>query len=77
MWRGTASGGRNKQDTRLHFHRHRFVEMMNGTKLGAMQASDTSQGHTFTRLQNAGYSLPEDFDIGAFLSTTPMWHLCT
>ncbi len=68
VWRGTASGGRNKEDNWWHFHRHRFVEMMNGTKFSAMQAGDKDQGRTFDVLPNDGYSLPENYDIGTLLS---------
>jgi hypothetical protein len=32
MWRGVASGGRNKVDNWKGFHRHRMVSMLNGTQ---------------------------------------------
>lgn len=31
MWRGAASGGRNRAENWKHFQRHRFVAMVNGT----------------------------------------------
>ncbi|EOA84657.1 glycosyltransferase family 90 protein [Exserohilum turcica Et28A] len=31
VWRGVASGGRNKKENWTRFHRHRFVSMLNGT----------------------------------------------
>lgn len=31
LWRGVASGGRNRKENWTHFHRHRFVQMLNGT----------------------------------------------
>ncbi len=34
IWRGAATGGRNKIDTWTGFHRHRLVSMMNGTQMG-------------------------------------------
>ncbi|KAI9885910.1 MAG: hypothetical protein M1823_002283 [Watsoniomyces obsoletus] len=33
IWRGAATGGRNKIDTWRGFHRHRLVSMMNGTQV--------------------------------------------
>lgn len=40
VWRGVASGGRNKRENWTHFHRHRLVEMLNGTTVTAMEKSD-------------------------------------
>jgi len=37
VWRGVASGGRNKPDNWRHFHRHRLVEMLNGTTVGGAE----------------------------------------
>lgn len=34
IWRGAATGGRNKIDTWTGFQRHRFVSMINGTQVG-------------------------------------------
>lgn len=31
VWRGAASGGKNRASTWTRFHRHRFVSMLNGT----------------------------------------------
>jgi hypothetical protein len=39
IWRGVASGGRNRAETWRHFQRHRFVQMMNGTAV--LQAETT------------------------------------
>lgn len=33
IWRGGATGGRNREDNWTRFQRHRFVSMMNGTKV--------------------------------------------
>ncbi|KAK7948189.1 Lipopolysaccharide-modifying protein [Apiospora aurea] len=40
MWRGVASGGRNKVDNWWHFQRHRWAQMMNGTTLQKVIAAD-------------------------------------
>jgi len=33
IWRGVASGGRNKLETWPHFHRHRLLQMLNGSSV--------------------------------------------
>lgn len=40
IWRGLASGGRNKADNWKGFHRHRLVSMLNGTQ--ALQMPNNS-----------------------------------
>jgi hypothetical protein len=57
IWRGTASGGRNKQDNWWHFHRHRWVQMMNATVLTAMERGNLTEGQTFSLPPNNGYSV--------------------
>ncbi|PHH80370.1 hypothetical protein CDD80_1815 [Ophiocordyceps camponoti-rufipedis] len=47
VWRGTASGGRNKKDNWWHFHRHRWVQMLNGTTVAAVGSGDSTRGPTF------------------------------
>jgi hypothetical protein len=47
IWRGVASGGRNKDDNWWHFHRHRFVQMMNGTTVSLVESGDGAAGPTF------------------------------
>jgi len=49
IWRGVASGGRNKADTWRHFQRHRFVQMVNGT---AVVRAET------TRIRAETFDLP-------------------
>ncbi|KAI5862073.1 glycosyltransferase family 90 protein [Durotheca rogersii] len=39
VWRGVASGGRNKKENWTHFQRHRLIEMLNGTAVSAMEAN--------------------------------------
>ncbi|KAF2134855.1 glycosyltransferase family 90 protein [Dothidotthia symphoricarpi CBS 119687] len=42
VWRGVASGGRNREENWTRFHRHRFVSMMNGTSVETAETnSDT------------------------------------
>jgi hypothetical protein len=58
LWRGVASGGRNKAENWSHFQRHRFVQMMNGTRV--------KQAET-TRIRAETFDLPalEDYHIKA------------
>ncbi|KAK1750500.1 hypothetical protein QBC47DRAFT_393588 [Echria macrotheca] len=50
VWRGAASGARNKDDNWWHNHRHRFIQMMNGTTVASMEAGDVEAGPTFRLL---------------------------
>ncbi|KAK0934062.1 hypothetical protein LTR29_014378 [Friedmanniomyces endolithicus] len=48
VWRGVASGGRNKAETWTHFHRHRYVQMLNGTAVHAAETGSLpAEGTTF------------------------------
>ncbi|KAI1435826.1 capsular associated protein [Xylaria sp. CBS 124048] len=38
IWRGVASGGRHKEENWWAFHRHRFMQMMNGTTVSLVEA---------------------------------------
>ncbi|KAL1836420.1 hypothetical protein VTJ49DRAFT_5170 [Mycothermus thermophilus] len=50
VWRGSASGLRNKAENWWHNHRHRFIQMLNATTLGAIEAGDTGAARTFRLL---------------------------
>ncbi|KAJ4408397.1 hypothetical protein N0V82_009716 [Gnomoniopsis sp. IMI 355080] len=47
IWRGVASGGRNRKDNWWHLHRHRWVQTMNGTVVRRKEAGDQEAGPTF------------------------------
>lgn len=53
IWRGVASGGRNREDNWWRLHRHRWVQTMNGTVVRKKEAGDRGAGPTF-RLPPAG-----------------------
>ncbi|KAK7980560.1 arginine rich protein [Apiospora arundinis] len=57
MWRGVASGGRNKADNWWKFHRHRWAQMMNGTTLQKVLAGSEAAAPTFTLLPPSVYNL--------------------
>lgn len=42
MWRGKASGGRNKPETWTRFQRHRFVALANGTAVSMAEESGSA-----------------------------------
>ncbi|KAF4981851.1 hypothetical protein FZEAL_2430 [Fusarium zealandicum] len=42
VWRGVATGGKNKADNWRGFHRHRFVSMNNGTKVSSVEAGEAT-----------------------------------
>ena len=46
VWRGVASGGRNKKENWSHFQRHRLIEMLNGTTVSGME-ENSSRAMTF------------------------------
>ncbi|KAI1436884.1 glycosyltransferase family 90 protein [Xylaria sp. CBS 124048] len=46
VWRGVASGGRNKKENWTHFQRHRLVEMLNGTTVSEAEQT-RSRAMTF------------------------------
>ncbi|KAF2197015.1 hypothetical protein GQ43DRAFT_226771 [Delitschia confertaspora ATCC 74209] len=49
VWRGMASGGRNKRENWRRFQRHRFLEMVNGTSVEVAERNPEKpgQGQTF------------------------------
>ncbi|TKA62496.1 hypothetical protein B0A55_10947 [Friedmanniomyces simplex] len=58
VWRGVASGGRNKAETWTHFHRHRYVQMLNGTAVHESEiGSLPAEGTTFKLPAQGHYSL--------------------
>lgn len=53
LWRGVASGGRNRKENWTHFHRHRFVQMLNGS---AVRGAGFAAGK---RLETTNMPFPE------------------
>lgn len=46
VWRGVASGGRNKKENWAHFQRHRLIEMLNGTTVAEIERNESSPAST-------------------------------
>lgn len=69
IWRGVASGGRNKKDNWSHFQRHRLLEMLNGTTVTALE-HDGARAMTFDMapLQMYDYKRRRNMSIGDFLT---------
>ncbi|KAI0395388.1 glycosyltransferase family 90 protein [Xylariaceae sp. FL0594] len=57
VWRGVASGGRNKAENWAHFQRHRLVEMLNGTTVSRVEAAK-SRAATFQMPSPKQYPIP-------------------
>jgi hypothetical protein len=71
IWRGAASGGRNKEDNWWHFQRHRFVQMMNGSTVTRVEKGEGKAGPSFI-LPPAGPYSPRaqgEGRLGAWLDT--------
>lgn len=71
IWRGTASGGRNKEDNWRHFHRHRWVQMMNATVVTAMERDNLTEWQTFSLPPSERYPVSAQIEdrLGEWLST--------
>ncbi|CAK7203014.1 hypothetical protein SEUCBS139899_005743 [Sporothrix eucalyptigena] len=69
IWRGVASGGRNKKENWSHFQRHRLLEMLNGTTVSALE-KDGARANTFDMapLSMYDYKRRRNGSVGAFLS---------
>jgi hypothetical protein len=72
IWRGVASGGRNREKNWTRFHRHRFVSMLNGSYIRSIERSPdfTGQGQAFNLQSYATYKLAATkyTDLGAWLN---------
>ncbi|KAK3319625.1 hypothetical protein B0T19DRAFT_432766 [Cercophora scortea] len=83
VWRGVASGGRNKIDNWTHFQRHRFVQMMNGTTVSAVERGEAARAPTFALAPVDVYNITaqRNGQLGSWVSTfadVGMTHLlCT
>ncbi|KAI0132962.1 hypothetical protein BJ170DRAFT_267822 [Xylariales sp. AK1849] len=70
VWRGVASGGRNKKENWSHFQRHRLIEMLNGTTVSGMEENHT-RAPTFEMPSMHKYDFPRrrEGTIGSWLET--------
>lgn len=68
IWRGDASGGKNTKDNWAHFHRHRLLQMLNGTTVSNMEKSQT-RAATFELPPASKYNIPRQLrgTLGAWL----------
>jgi len=57
IWRGVASGGRNKPETWQHFHRHRLVQMLNGSTVSSAELADSTAAQSFSLPNQTDYPL--------------------
>jgi len=72
VWRGVASGGRNREENWNRFHRHRFVSMLNGTYVENVKTDSdgNAKGQTFKLQSYAAYQLSatNDMNLGGWLN---------
>lgn len=61
VWRGVATGGKNREENWRAFQRHRFVAMNNGTKLG--RAEDWTESPANFALPSPQYHLASQQSI--------------
>ncbi|KAF2265321.1 hypothetical protein CC78DRAFT_532535 [Lojkania enalia] len=73
MWRGSASGGRNRKENWTRFHRHRLVSMLNGTqvRLAERNPEGPGQGPNFVLQSYQTYRLTVTryMDLGTWLDS--------
>ncbi|CAA9956908.1 CAP10 domain containing protein [Pyrenophora teres f. maculata] len=72
VWRGVASGGRNKEENWTRFHRHRFITMLNGTYVEKVETDSdaVAKGRTFNLQSYATYQLSatKHMNLGRWLN---------
>ncbi|KAK4891503.1 hypothetical protein LTR49_028663, partial [Elasticomyces elasticus] len=72
VWRGLASVGGNKADTWTHFHRHRYMQILNGTAVDKFEiGSLPAEGTSFKLPTHGRYSFAasRNGSLGGWLST--------
>lgn len=57
IWRGSASGGRNKEENWARFQRHRFVSMINATSINQLELHSETPAPNFVIPGNHTYDL--------------------
>lgn len=60
VWRGVASGGRNREENWYYFQRHRLVQMLNGTTVAGIESGEEERAPSF--------EMPPTETYGALLS---------
>ncbi|KAI0871714.1 capsular associated protein [Hypoxylon argillaceum] len=70
VWRGVASGGRHKDDNWWGFHRHRFIQMMNGTAVSLLEAGeDVTPSFQMSGFSEHQVSMQKEGGLGKWLSS--------
>ncbi|ATY65888.1 capsule associated [Cordyceps militaris] len=70
IWRGVATGGRNRPETWKGFQRHRFVAMNNGTTLSRAEVTDAEAPENFAMPDRSVYRVRAQTDgkLGEWIS---------
>ncbi|KAF2716383.1 glycosyltransferase family 90 protein [Polychaeton citri CBS 116435] len=69
IWRGAASGGRNKKENWTRFQRHRFLSMVNGTSVALAENDDPTAAPNFAVPEVGQYGLSAFKKAGQSLGT--------
>ncbi|GAP91546.1 putative lipopolysaccharide-modifying protein [Rosellinia necatrix] len=70
VWRGVASGGRNKEENWWAFQRHRFVQMMNGTAVSLSETDpDATPSFNLSGLSQYEIRAQKTGELGKWLSS--------
>ncbi|KAI5356834.1 putative glycosyl transferase CAP10 domain-containing protein [Septoria linicola] len=57
IWRGSASGGRNKKENWTRFQRHRLISMLNATSIAQLEQHPGEKGINFVLPESGTYDL--------------------
>lgn len=72
VWRGVASGGRNREENWTRFHRHRFVSMLNGSYVQQVETNsdEVIEGKNFVLHSHATDHLhaTKNMSLGTWLN---------
>ncbi|KAF2139040.1 glycosyltransferase family 90 protein [Aplosporella prunicola CBS 121167] len=72
IWRGDASGGRNRESNWRRFHRHRLLSMLNGSTVAAAETPDSISSNdddAATAPQNFALPVPSAYPQAQRLAT--------
>ncbi|KAJ2994764.1 hypothetical protein NUW58_g1468 [Xylaria curta] len=70
VWRGVGSGGRHKDDNWWGFHRHRFMQMMNGTTISRLEdGGDAAPSFNLSDLAEYQTEMQRNGSLGKWVSS--------
>ena len=73
VWRGAASGGRNREENWTRFQRHRFVSMVNATSVHYAETGQKEMTPNFVLPANGTYDLVSRTTTGGLSAWIKTW----